>query len=579
MCESGFEPAAWDDVTLVHAISGRARAETIAVAQRLACIAEFAERRLGSDLAHARQMMAVDGWASCAAEIAAELTVSTRTASGLMHQGLDLRDRLPLFGALFLRGDITAKVATTASYRTKLILDDTLLANVDADLAKAAARFTGYSDQRLNTAIDDLVGKHDPDAVRRFQLVEKSLDVQFGKPDDDSGTVSVFGRVKVTDAALQNQRMDRLANAVCPNDPRTHGERRTEAFGVIAAGGDHLPCLCGREDCPAPTADDPRGRYFEILVLTDDPDAGAGPESGDGGGPGDGDGGGGGLPDGGRDDRDGGPDSGSHDQPVDGGDDPSASCESDSEPDSVPDDVAVQQDPSADTASRVESDTTSTTSPDPEPAPPAPPTPCPYTSLIAGGGTIPAPLLAELRRMGATVRHVTPASELSAEPRYRPSAALQRFVRARDMTCRFPGCHHPAEYCDLDHTIPYDVSRLTHPGNVKALCRKHHLLKTFWVGRGGWTDEQLADGTVVWTTPAGLRAVVPPGSGLHFPNWHTTTPVPTDTPTVLSPNAVEGRELRMPTRRRTRAQQQLATIKAERERNRRDREEQRGSAA
>jgi hypothetical protein len=512
-----FEPAVWDDVALVHAISERARAETIAVAQRLACIAEFAERRIGSELAHARQLMAVDGWASCAAEIGAELSISTRRASGLMHQGLDLRDRIPLLGAMFLRGEITAKVATTASYRTKLIVDDDLLAHVDADLAAVASRFAGYSDQRLNTAIDDRVAKHDPDAVRRFQLVEKSMDVQFGKPDDESGTVSVFGRVKATDAALENQRMERLANSVCPDDPRTHGERRTEAFGVIAAGGDHLPCLCGKPDCPAPTGPDARGGHFEILVLTDDPDAGADPE-----------------PDG---------------EPGGGGDAPGGS-------DTDTEDAVPEADSHAE---------------------PAAPAACPYTSLIAGGGTIPAPLLAELRRMGATVRHVTPAADLGAEPRYRPSAALQRFVRARDMTCRFPGCHHPAEYCDLDHTIPYETSRLTHPGNVKALCRKHHLLKTFWVGRGGWTDEQLADGTVVWTTPAGLRKVVPPGSTLHFPHWNTVTPVPADTPTVPSPDAGSGRELRMPHRRRTRAQQHLAAVKAERERNRRAREAQQGS--
>ncbi|MCA2332884.1 HNH endonuclease, partial [Mycobacterium avium] len=31
------------------------------------------------------------------------------------------------------------------------------------------------------------------------------------------------------------------------------------------------------------------------------------------------------------------------------------------------------------------------------------------------------------------------------------------------------------------------------------LCRQHHRLKTF----GGWRDRQLADGTVVWTSPSG----------------------------------------------------------------------------
>jgi hypothetical protein len=191
----------------------------------------------------------------------------------------------------------------------------------------------------------------------------------------------------------------------------------------------------------------------------------------------------------------------------------------------------------------------------------------PYTTIITSGGILPSPLLAELRRIGATVRMVANPEDLTAETGYRPSTALQRFVRARDMTCRFPGCEHPAEYCDLDHTIPYGASRLTHPGNVKALCRKHHLLKTFWVGRGGWTDQQLDDGTVVWTTPAGLRKTVPPGSRILFPDWDTTTHTPTP-PQVPAGGPTPGRDLRMPTRRRTRAQQHLANVKAERALNR-----------
>ena len=136
-------------------------------------------------------------------------------------------------------------------------------------------------------------------------------------------------------------------------------------------------------------------------------------------------------------------------------------------------------------------------------APARPPVPCPSTAVIAGGGVIPAPLLAELRAMGAMIAPVLNPVDLTAVPGYRPSTALQRFVRTRDTTCCFPGCDRPAVYCDLDHTIPYAAGGLTHPGNLKCLCRKHHLLKTFWVGRGGWSDEQLPDGTVVWITPAG----------------------------------------------------------------------------
>jgi len=66
----------------------------------------------------------------------------------------------------------------------------------------------------------------------------------------------------------------------------------------------------------------------------------------------------------------------------------------------------------------------------------------------------------------------------------------------RDLTCRFPGCDCPAEFADIDHTVPYPVGP-THPSNLKMLCRKHHLLKTFYTGPNGWRDRQLADGTTI----------------------------------------------------------------------------------
>ena len=43
---------------------------------------------------------------------------------------------------------------------------------------------------------------------------------------------------------------------------------------------------------------------------------------------------------------------------------------------------------------------------------------------------------------------VSPAEAI----RYQPSAAVERWVRMRDMTCRFPGCDRPAVICDVDHT-------------------------------------------------------------------------------------------------------------------------------
>ena len=78
---------------------------------------------------------------------------------------------------------------------------------------------------------------------------------------------------------------------------------------------------------------------------------------------------------------------------------------------------------------------------------------------------MPAPLLAELIRTGAQVRYLS-APHGDPEPRYRPSTALDEFVRIRDLTCRFPGCDRPAEYCDLDHTMPWPA-RADPPGQPR----------------------------------------------------------------------------------------------------------------
>jgi hypothetical protein len=42
--------------------------------------------------------------------------------------------------------------------------------------------------------------------------------------------------------------------------------------------------------------------------------------------------------------------------------------------------------------------------------------------------------------------------------RYQPSAALERWIRCRDVTCRFPGCDRRAGICDIDHTVPFNHS-------------------------------------------------------------------------------------------------------------------------
>lgn len=96
---------------------------------------------------------------------------------------------------------------------------------------------------------------------------------------------------------------------------------------------------------------------------------------------------------------------------------------------------------------------------------------------------------------------------------YRPSGSLAAFVRSRDQLCRFPGCEAAAAHSDVDHTVPWAAGGPTTGANLKALCRKHHLLKTF----GGWTEIQEPDGTVLWKAPTGHTYVTTPASWFLFP--------------------------------------------------------------
>ena len=111
MSEVRSDPVSLDDAALNLAITGAARAEAATAGRRLACIAELATRRLGTEPARSRDRRSCDAWDSCAAEVAADLVIGHRKASGLMYQALDLRDRLPLIGdlpALGLSSDAAA---------------------------------------------------------------------------------------------------------------------------------------------------------------------------------------------------------------------------------------------------------------------------------------------------------------------------------------------------------------------------------------------------------------------------------------------------------------------------------------
>ena len=94
--------------------------------------------------------------------------------------------------------------------------------------------------------------------------------------------------------------------------------------------------------------------------------------------------------------------------------------------------------------------------------------------------------------------------------RRHPSVEQAAFVRARDVTCRAPGCPVPAQRAELDHTIPWADGGPTSVRNLGALCVKHHHLKH----EGGWRLRQDQPGIFTWTTPRGRTYTVGPDTNL-----------------------------------------------------------------
>ncbi|MFM8597652.1 MAG: DUF222 domain-containing protein [Mycobacterium sp.] len=471
------------DAAVVDAVGGWARGENAAAARRLAAIGELVARRCpvgvdDPDVVDERVRWACDRWDAAAAEIGAALGISARRASSQMYLAQSLRERLPRVNALFLAGRIGARLVATISWRTHCVVGTAEMAAIDAEIADAAQCWGPLSDRRVETLIDAAVDAHDPQARTWFLEAARGMDVQFGKPDDDSGTRSVWGRLFATHAELIERRLTAIARAVCDADPRPIGQRRAEALGAVFAGAEGIACRCGAPDCRNP--------------------AGTGMN---------------GSPEG-------------------------------SEKGPLKEHVVIH----------VVADRAAVDHARGEAAAAAQDRHTPYRleprgrAVMTNGGVIPNPLLEQLIRDGAQiVPLITPCEQ--AEARYRPSTALQRFVRCRDLTCRFPGCDAPAEVCDIDHAIPYPLGP-THPSNLRCLCRKHHLLRTFWVGEGGWRDRQLPDGTIIWTSPTGHSYITHPGARIYFPGWDTSTGALAD---IDSAACTPGwRVSRVPRRHRTR---------------------------
>ena len=98
-------------------------------------------------------------------------------------------------------------------------------------------------------------------------------------------------------------------------------------------------------------------------------------------------------------------------------------------------------------------------------------------------------------------------------------------VRWRDGTCVWPGCHVPAENCQMEHRIPYGEGGQTEIDNLYCLCQHHHNIKT---DKRAYYLPDPVTGEVIWLLPDGTYMKSEPEGFIQEqvlaekPRWKTT---------------------------------------------------------
>ncbi|WP_131810245.1 DUF222 domain-containing protein, partial [Mycolicibacterium fortuitum] len=228
------------DAALIDKISAAARAESVAIAARLAAIGaldSLREQELVESI-----LWRTDPFEEVAAEISAAMRIARGRAATQIHHARVLRDKLPLVAARFAVGDIDYRVVRMIIARTGIV-DEAVWAGLDVELAARAHRWMRFSERQLRDRVDQWIAKLDPNGVRVPPDISEQRFVQI-EP-STPGMASIWANIDAVEAAALDQRLDAVANTVCEQDPRSHEQRRADAIGPLARLEAQLVCRCG----------------------------------------------------------------------------------------------------------------------------------------------------------------------------------------------------------------------------------------------------------------------------------------------------------------------------------------------
>ncbi|AMY19726.1 MULTISPECIES: HNH endonuclease signature motif containing protein [Nocardiaceae] len=457
----------------------------------------------------------LDAFTRCAATIATTMSITQGAARTLLTDAVALRDRLPLVAECLRDGVVTPHHIRTIVSRTELVEGQCYAALVDADIARALRRAGSWSPARMEAMVDTMVDRRDPDAVRaRREKAKRNREftVEIGR----DGLATATDTRPAEDIVALHASVTRLAAQVCPKDTRSKAARASDAhYALITQTG--FGCNCDRPitDCRYKSVDVEKfaANSPRILIhLVTDTTTLTGPVP---------------APENERVCR-----SPQHLPRPDLAVDTSASVTTEpSAAEPVASEPAAAETVAPETVAQgtvatepVASETAAAPSVSPDRVDvsadrdaAASDAAVDHTrgceepvglDFVDGVGFLPGIGIisgAHVRDLAADPHTVirplgdgtdTPLPATQPSNPYRPSAALDAYVRARDLFCTWPGCNRPARDGDLDHITEYDHTHPEKGGRTSATglgakCRFHHLLKTF----ADFVDDQYPDPT------------------------------------------------------------------------------------
>jgi hypothetical protein len=95
---------------------------------------------------------------------------------------------------------------------------------------------------------------------------------------------------------------------------------------------------------------------------------------------------------------------------------------------------------------------------------------------------------------------------------------------ARDAGCSFPGCTHPAAWCDRHHVLDWTLGGLTDLDNLTLLCRYHHTHFAQKAGPAASTPTGYPNGShPAGSTKTNNPTSTPASEGCIHNNYSTAT--------------------------------------------------------